>query len=188
MRAYPPEFAYTVGVKTAYLSSALRFARNIAVACALSLVCAGQAAPEECTTGEMRPIVKDPPGKKVLREKKDARDWSESFRLDASTAVKVMQGGCAHHGVQIEFEIAAQSAIQAGTRVSTALILLKKLAPHVETYVVADILRVLEKHKGKVMKPEDIIQDPDLPDVTITLEQQDVGKKRRITIGYSFAL
>lgn len=151
----------------------------------------GEEPQQGCTVGEMQPLIKHAPGKKVERKRPpagSASELDERLRLDASTTVTIVQAGCAHYGVLFHFDIAAQSATRAGTRVSTVLILLKKLAPHVETSVVEQMLKMLEKRKGEVIKPEDVIQDADVPDVTLTISQADVGKKRRVTVGYSFAL
>lgn len=142
---------------------------------------------QACDTQEMSPLIKDSVGREVIREWKHVRELRETIRLDRATTAIITQSGCENFALQVVFEIGPDSVAANHTRVSTAAVLLKRLAPYCETELILAISRVLEKRVEELPEDEGII-DTDLPASAITVTEHNIGKKRRILLNYFFAL
>jgi hypothetical protein len=57
-------------------------------------------AADDCTLGRVEPILKESAGARVTRVRKEPRELVERMRMTERMTVEVVQGGCAHYGVQ----------------------------------------------------------------------------------------
>lgn len=156
-------------------------------------ICAPQASSQStdesiCTLGEVRPVLKDSGKLKVERTRKSIREITERTRLNAATTVEVMQGGCAHYGVQIRF--ATSTTLRSSKVVTDPLLLMKQLKSRTDprTSVFDTIAEILEAHKGEDYSTPKVLQDSAHQDVTVEVTASPSVDGQVIEISYSFAL
>lgn len=143
-------------------------------------------APDDCTLGEVKPIVRETREHKVERLSGGPRDLTERTQLRPGLSVTVVQGGCAHYGVKFVFAIERPQPQQ--PLLAEAAALLRALKPRLDSHVLAATLEVLDRHKSRPYQPGDVLQDRSYPDVTLYVDARADEGKRVVEISYSFVL
>lgn len=158
----------------------------------VAATCLGQTSPKEqdCTLGEVRPVLKDSRSFKVERVQKGPREIIERARLDPTTRVEVLQGGCAHYGVQVRFIRELRGNENGRNLVGEALELINALKPHTdpESLVFSAMSEMLAAHKDQPYARGDILQDAAHPDVTLDVSAETDKNTRVVLVTYSFVL
>ncbi|HYG98731.1 MAG TPA: hypothetical protein VD837_06330 [Terriglobales bacterium] len=179
------------GIVAALSVGTIRVDAGRAVPSGGSVEVAPRTAPEDdCTLGEVAPILNDGAGTTVERLRRSPRQLIERTLLAPGLRVEVAQGGCAHYGVQITFTDERKSA---GRRppdrlLSEALKLLTALKRRTESSAVNATVEILTAHQREAYEDGGVLQDREFPDVTVYVSMRDGENGRKVEVTYSLVL
>ena len=142
----------------------------------------------DCTLEKPGPLLKASKGLKVERVRKGPRELAETIRRQGFTA-EVTQGGCTHYGVRFVFTAArrrSQTKTAEQSLITEALAFMERLKPHTDSYVITDVLAILEGRKGDSYTAGEPLQDRGYPFVTLYITARIRGGTREFELTYSF--
>lgn len=145
---------------------------------------------DDCTLGEVSPLLEDSPANPVERFRNGPRELTERTRLNPQVRVDVVQGGCAHYGVRMLF-MTRNTAPAEGRRervLQDALRVLGLLKQRTTSPVIPDTMSVIAAHERESYKENDPLQAREHPDVTVYVSARETAEATTVEVLYSFVL